>query len=90
MGGIIGGGGALIFALLNLLALHQTGALRYEVESGHTKCITEEIKTDSMSVGKYSVVGLTSEDQRITVRVCVLISLYVFFILKEEELIVCS
>ncbi|KAJ3697022.1 hypothetical protein LUZ61_000727 [Rhynchospora tenuis] len=59
----------LVFALLNLLALHRAGALRFEMESGQTKCITEEIKKNSMSVGKYSVVGLTSEDQRITVRV---------------------
>ncbi|KAJ1696686.1 hypothetical protein LUZ63_005198 [Rhynchospora breviuscula] len=61
--------GVLVFALLNLLALHRADALRFEIESGRTKCITEEIKKNSMSVGKYSVVGLTSEDQRITVRV---------------------
>ncbi|XP_078173033.1 transmembrane emp24 domain-containing protein p24delta9-like [Carex rostrata] len=67
MGGIVRG--ALIFALLNLLAYHRADALRYEIESGQTKCISEEIKMNSMSIGKYSVVGLTSEDQRITVRV---------------------
>ncbi|KAJ4756324.1 Transmembrane emp24 domain-containing protein 10 [Rhynchospora pubera] len=61
--------GVLVFALLNLLALHRADALRFEIESDRTKCITEEIKKNSMSVGKYSVVGLTSEDQHITVRV---------------------
>ncbi|KAJ4761990.1 Transmembrane emp24 domain-containing protein 10 [Rhynchospora pubera] len=61
--------GVLVFALLNLLALHRADALRFEIESGRTKCITEEIKKNSMSVGKYSVVGLTSEDEHITVRV---------------------
>jgi hypothetical protein len=68
----------LIFSLLILAALHGAGALRYEIESGRTKCITEEMKMNSMSIGKYSVVGLTSEDQSITVRVCVLISSYIF------------
>lgn len=67
MGGIVRG--SLIFALLNLLAYHRADALGYEIESGQTKCISEEIKMNSMSIGKYSVVGLTSEDQRITVRV---------------------
>jgi hypothetical protein len=75
--------GALIVSLLNLVALHGASALRYEIESGRTKCITEEIKMNSMSIGKYSVVGLTSEDQRITVRVCVLIPI-IFFVFDVE------
>ena len=32
-------------------------ALRFDLESGHTKCISDEIKVDSMAVGKYKVVG---------------------------------
>lgn len=32
-------------------------ALRFDLESGHTKCISDEIKVDSMAVGKYQVVG---------------------------------
>ena len=32
-------------------------ALRFDLESGHTKCISEEIKVGSMAVGKYHVVG---------------------------------
>ena len=85
MGGIVRG--SLIFAMLNLLAYHRANALRYEIESGQTKCISEEINMNSMSIGKYSVVGLTSEDQRITVRVCLLNSL-IYFIFKLEELFV--
>ena len=32
-------------------------ALRFDLESGHTKCISDEIKVDSMAVGKYQVVS---------------------------------
>lgn len=38
------------------LFLSPAGALRYELESGHTKCVTEDIKLHAMAVGKYSVV----------------------------------
>ncbi|TYI83974.1 hypothetical protein E1A91_D05G332000v1 [Gossypium mustelinum] len=32
-------------------------ALRFELQSGHTKCISEDIKSNSMTVGKYHVVN---------------------------------
>jgi hypothetical protein len=32
-------------------------ALRFDLESGHTKCISDDIKVNSMAVGKYQVVG---------------------------------
>jgi hypothetical protein len=33
-------------------------ALRFDLESGHTKCISDKIKVNSMAVGKYQVVSL--------------------------------
>jgi len=32
-------------------------SMRFELQSGNTKCISEDIKTNAMSVGKYSVVN---------------------------------
>ncbi|KAF6171804.1 hypothetical protein GIB67_007325 [Kingdonia uniflora] len=32
-------------------------SLRFDLQSGHTKCMSEDIKANSMSVGKYSVVN---------------------------------
>ncbi|KAK1415951.1 hypothetical protein QVD17_31739 [Tagetes erecta] len=34
-----------------------TQSVRFEIESGRTKCISEDIKTNSMTVGHYSVVN---------------------------------
>ncbi|KAL1338140.1 hypothetical protein HN51_032821 [Arachis hypogaea] len=34
-----------------------TNSMRFELRSGHTKCIAEEIKSNAMTVGKYSVVN---------------------------------
>jgi hypothetical protein len=31
--------------------------MRFELQSGHTKCISEDIKTNAMTVGKYTVVN---------------------------------
>lgn len=49
-------------------------SLRFDLQSGHTKCIAEDIKTNSMTVGKYHVVnpheGTPLPDtHRVTVRV---------------------
>lgn len=32
-------------------------SMRFELLAGHTKCISEDVKTNAMSVGKYSVVN---------------------------------
>jgi len=32
-------------------------SIRFELESGNTKCIAEDIKSNSMTVGKYSIVN---------------------------------
>ncbi|XP_011017810.1 PREDICTED: transmembrane emp24 domain-containing protein p24delta9-like [Populus euphratica] len=49
-------------------------SLRFELESGHTKCIAEDIKSNSMTVGKYSIVNPHDsqplpESHKLTVRV---------------------
>ncbi|XP_071735087.1 transmembrane emp24 domain-containing protein p24delta9-like [Rutidosis leptorrhynchoides] len=47
--------------------------MRFDLKTGATKCITEDIKLNAMTVGKYSIVnsaeGLLSEEDRVTVRV---------------------
>ncbi|KAK9277710.1 hypothetical protein L1049_007257 [Liquidambar formosana] len=32
-------------------------SIRFDLQSGHTKCIAEDIKSNSMTVGKYSIVN---------------------------------
>lgn len=56
----------------------QIESLRFELESGHTKCIAEEIKGHSMTVGKYHIVnphdGYPLPDtHKVTVRVNLLL-----------------
>ncbi|KAL8117162.1 hypothetical protein AgCh_015172 [Apium graveolens] len=46
--------------------------MRFELKSGSTKCITEDIKSSSMTVGKYSVITDVKpipESHKITIRV---------------------
>ncbi|KAF5745479.1 transmembrane emp24 domain-containing protein p24delta9-like [Tripterygium wilfordii] len=49
-------------------------SFRFELQSGHTKCIAEDIKSNSMTVGKYHVVNpnegqAVPENHKVTVRV---------------------
>ncbi|KAL6983441.1 hypothetical protein U1Q18_016827 [Sarracenia purpurea var. burkii] len=49
-------------------------SLRFDLQSGRTKCISEDIKSNSMTVGKYSIVNPNEghplpESHRVTVRV---------------------
>ncbi|XP_050271644.1 transmembrane emp24 domain-containing protein p24delta7-like [Quercus robur] len=72
--------GSLLLTV-NLLALLSLGvifnvahSLRYDLQSGTTKCISEEIKSNAMSVGKYSVINPNEgfplpDTHRVTVRV---------------------
>ncbi|XP_057948036.1 transmembrane emp24 domain-containing protein p24delta9-like [Malania oleifera] len=61
--------------LLNLgFFLDISQSVRFELESGHTKCIAEDIKSNSMTVGKYSVVNPNEgypmpDTHRVTARV---------------------
>ncbi|KAJ6835490.1 transmembrane emp24 domain-containing protein p24delta9-like [Iris pallida] len=66
----------LLFLLLSAASLFSSSSsLRFDLQTGHTKCISEDIKVASMSVGKYSVVNPSSnddplpDDHKITVRV---------------------
>ncbi|KAF6142710.1 hypothetical protein GIB67_018421 [Kingdonia uniflora] len=62
----------LILGLGFLTPLAQS--LRFDIQSSHTKCISEDMKSNSMTVGKYSVVNPNEgqplpESHKITVRV---------------------
>ncbi|KAK9074653.1 hypothetical protein SSX86_007251 [Deinandra increscens subsp. villosa] len=57
-----------------ILGLASVKGMRFDLETGATKCITEDIKINAMTVGKYSIVKPVegfplSEEDRITVRV---------------------
>lgn len=43
--------------LLVLAAALPAGALRFDLHSGHTKCISDDIKVGAMAVGKYHIVA---------------------------------
>lgn len=54
--------GSSILILVLVLLSERTVSMRYELKSGQTKCIAEEIHRNSMSVGKYFIVN-PNEDQ---------------------------
>ncbi|XP_073133991.1 transmembrane emp24 domain-containing protein p24delta9-like [Henckelia pumila] len=63
-----------LFLVLILGSCILAESIRFDLESGHTKCIAEDIKTNSMTVGKYHVVNPSEdrplpESHKITVRV---------------------
>ncbi|KAK4786280.1 hypothetical protein SAY86_002969 [Trapa natans] len=63
---------AVVFVMALLFSASQ--ALRFDLQSGRIKCIAEDIKKNSMTVGKYSVVNPNEghplpESHRITLRV---------------------
>ncbi|CAN8312184.1 unnamed protein product [Cochlearia groenlandica] len=68
---------SIIMLLILSILSPATLSMRYELISGHTKCISEEIHANAMSVGKYSIVNPNNEDDhhplpsshKITVRV---------------------
>ena len=47
----------LLRVLSSLLLLSLSSSLRFDLQSGSTKCISEDIKTNAMAVGKYTVVN---------------------------------
>lgn len=70
---------ALLIPLVLLQLPTPSLALRFDLQSGHTKCIAEDIRVNAMSVGKYTVVNPNAveghqslplpESHRVTVRV---------------------
>lgn len=65
----------LFLVLISVFLLsRQAESIRFDLESGHTKCISEDIKSNSMTVGKYQIVNPNEghplpESHKITVRV---------------------
>ncbi|KAF3771934.1 Transmembrane emp24 domain-containing protein p24delta10 [Nymphaea thermarum] len=65
----------LLWALVMVfLGIPSVQSLRFDLPSGHTKCIAEDIKINAMTVGQYNVVkneeGASLPDhQKLTVRV---------------------
>lgn len=47
----------IFFAIIQGLLTTITESVRFDLESGHTKCIAEDIKANSMTVGKYTIVN---------------------------------
>ncbi|CAH1414212.1 unnamed protein product [Lactuca virosa] len=65
--------GLAIFILALAFLSTIAHSIRFELESGHTKCIGEDIKINSMTVGQYSIVNPNEghplpEHHKITVR----------------------
>ncbi|KAG8383071.1 hypothetical protein BUALT_Bualt05G0146500 [Buddleja alternifolia] len=64
-----------LFVLVSILMLwNRVESIRFDLESGHTKCIAEDIKSNSMTVGKYQIVNPNDghplpDSHKITVRV---------------------
>ncbi|KAJ7974372.1 Transmembrane emp24 domain-containing protein [Quillaja saponaria] len=64
-----------LFLLLTLVSMFSfVNSLRFDLQSGGTKCISEDIKSNAMTVGKYSVVNPNEgypvpDDYKLTVRV---------------------
>lgn len=69
----------LFLVLVSVLLLWtRVGSIRFDLESGHTKCIAEDIKNNAMSVGKYQIVNHNEgyplpDSHNITVRVLFLV-----------------
>ncbi|KAK9707216.1 hypothetical protein RND81_07G180600 [Saponaria officinalis] len=65
---------APIFVILILGFIQFSQSLRFDLQSGHTKCISEDIKSNSMTVGKYHIVNPNDgtplpDSHKLTVRV---------------------
>lgn len=73
--------GFLLLLISVFLLWRRVESIRFDLESGHTKCISEDIKSNSMTVGKYNIVNPNDghplpESHKITVRVI----FYIFFL----------
>ncbi|KAD5961071.1 hypothetical protein R6Q59_014066 [Mikania micrantha] len=64
----------IVTVILGLASTQPVNGMRFDLETGATKCITEDIKINAMTVGKYAIVKPVEgfplpEEDRITVRV---------------------
>ncbi|KAG0471745.1 hypothetical protein HPP92_016291 [Vanilla planifolia] len=65
---------AILFLLSAFAWITPSSALRFDLQSGQTRCVSEDIKLNSMTVGKYTVINPSEnqpmpESHKITVRV---------------------
>ncbi|KAL3636226.1 hypothetical protein CASFOL_020773 [Castilleja foliolosa] len=66
---------SLCLVLVSILLLWtRVGSIQFDIESGQIKCITEDIKLNSMTVGKYQIVNPNEgyplpDSHKVTVRV---------------------
>ncbi|KAL3501453.1 hypothetical protein ACH5RR_035902 [Cinchona calisaya] len=63
-----------ILVLIIAFFLTRVHSIRFDLQSGHTKCIAEDIKSNAMTVGKYHIVNPSEghplpDSHRVTVRV---------------------
>ncbi|KAL8518647.1 hypothetical protein ACS0TY_009843 [Phlomoides rotata] len=66
--------GLFLVLITVFLLWRRVESIRFDLESGHTKCISEDIKSNSMTVGKYHIVNPNEgvplpDSHKITVRV---------------------
>ncbi|KAL1551068.1 transmembrane emp24 domain-containing protein p24delta9-like [Salvia divinorum] len=66
--------GFLLLLISVFLLWSRAESIRFDLESGHTKCISEDIKSNSMTVGKYHIANPNEghplpDSHKITVRV---------------------
>ncbi|KAI3869032.1 hypothetical protein MKX03_016250 [Papaver bracteatum] len=65
----------ITIVVIGFLLLSVAESLRFDLLSGNTKCIAEDIKANAMTVGKYSIINPSSdghplpETHKVTVRV---------------------
>ncbi|KAK1432884.1 hypothetical protein QVD17_09786 [Tagetes erecta] len=64
----------MFIILVLLVSLHRVNGMRFDIKTGATKCITEDIQPISLSVGKYSIVNPDEDyplpdSHRVTIRI---------------------
>ncbi|XP_071696365.1 transmembrane emp24 domain-containing protein p24delta9-like [Rutidosis leptorrhynchoides] len=52
----------MILILSMLIFCNVAHSLRFDIESDHTKCMTEDIRKDSLTIGQYSVINPNQND----------------------------
>lgn len=52
-----------VFVIISFLSII-TQSIRFDIESSHTKCVSEDINSNSMTVGHYSVVNPNEAQQQ--------------------------
>lgn len=65
----------LLIAIVPALMCNVVNSMRFDLKSGNPKCIVEEIMSNAMTVGNYSVVNPNEgypipDSHKLTVRVC--------------------